>query len=78
MFVTFEKSGHKYIVQVVEAHEFDGLLTIATPPDGVDVGVDVFDVPNFTMADLVQSLNAASQRGDCVAVLQSYRPKGTP
>ncbi len=77
MFVTFEKAGHKYLVPVVEAHEGDGVLTIATPPD--DCGSpDVIDVPGFTMADLVQSMNAASQRGDCVAVLQSYRPKATP
>ena len=33
MFVTFEKAGHKYLVPVVEAHEGDGVLTIATPPD---------------------------------------------
>lgn len=77
MFLTFEKGGHKYLVPVVEAHEGDGVLTLATPPD--DCGSpDVIDVPGFTMADLVQSMNAASQRGDCVAVLQSYRPRATP
>ena len=75
MFVTFEKAGHKYLVPVVEAHEGDGVLTIATPPND-DGGPDIIDVPNFTMTDLVQSMNAASQRGDCVAVLQSYRPRG--
>ena len=78
MFVTFEKAGHKYLVPVVEAHEHGGVLTIATPPDAGDGVVDVIDAPGFTMADLVQSMNAASQRGDCVAVLQSYRPKATP
>lgn len=77
MFVTFQKGDHKYLVPVVEAHEGDGVLTIATPPDD-DGGPDIIDVPGFTMADLVQSMNAASQRGDCVAVLQSYRPKATP
>lgn len=78
MFVAFHNGDHKYLVPVVEAHEHGGVLTIATPPDGGGGVVDVIDVPGFTMADLVQSMNAASQRGDCVAVLQSYRPKATP
>ena len=78
MFVMFEKDGHRYLVHIVEAHDGDGVLTIATPPDLDDVGDDVIDIPGFTMDDLVQSMNAASRRGDCVAVLQSYRPKGAP
>ena len=77
MFVTFQKGDHKYLVPVVEAREGAGVRTLATPPDD-DGGPDVIDSPGFTMADLVQSMNSASQRGDCVAVLQSYRPKGTP
>ncbi len=77
MFVSFEKAGHKYLVQIVEAHEGDGVLTLATTPD--DCGSpDVIDIPGFTMDDLVQSMNAASRRGDCVAVLQSCRPKAGP
>lgn len=80
MFVTFQKDDHKYLVRVVEAHEFGGVLAIATPPecDPSEGAIDVIDVPGFTMTDLVQSMNAASQRGDCVAVLQSYRPRATP
>lgn len=77
MFVMFEKGGHKYLVQVASAHDGDDLLTVSTPSSGDDdERTDVIAVPGFTMADLVQSMNAASQRGDCVAVLQSYRPKG--
>lgn len=75
MFVTFEKAGHKYMIQVIDAHEGDGVFEIASPSD--DGPADITELPGFTMADLVQSMNAASQRGDCVAVLQSFRPKGT-
>lgn len=75
MFVMFEKGGHKYLVQVVDAHEGPEGLDIGSPSDG-DSPVEETIVPGFTMADLVQSMNAASQRGDCVAVLQSYRPNG--
>ncbi len=77
MFVMFEKAGHKYLVQVVDAHEGPEGLDIGSP-SGDDSPVDEIIIPGFTMADLVQSMNAASQRGDCVAVLQSYRPKGAP
>lgn len=77
MFVTFQKDEHKYLVQVVDAHEGPEGLDIGSP-SGDDSPVDEIIVPGFTMADLVQSMNAASQRGDCVAVLQSYRPKGAP
>lgn len=75
MFVMFEKGGHKYLVQVVDAHDGPEGLDIGSP-SGDGSPVDEIIVPGFTMADLVQSMNAASQRGDCVAVLQSYRPKG--
>lgn len=77
MFLTFEKGGHKYLVQVVNAHEGPEGLDIGSP-SGDGIPVDEIIVPGFTMADLVQSMNAASQRGDCVAVLQSYRPRATP
>ena len=76
MFLTFEKGGHKYLVQVVDAHEGDGVLEIASPSD--DGPADITELPGFTMTDLVQSMNVASNRGDCVAVLQSYRPRTTP
>lgn len=76
MFLLFEKDGHSYMTPVMDAHYGDGLLEIASPSD--DGPADIIELPGFTMADLVQSMNAASQRGDCVAVLQSYRPRAMP
>lgn len=80
IYLLFEKDGQSFMARVVDAHEGGGVLSISTPSDDdpSDGGVDITDIPGFTMTDLVQSMNAASQRGDCVAVLQSYRPKATP
>jgi hypothetical protein len=76
MFVRSRRPGTS-ICPVVDAHEGEGVLDDRFAERRRQPGRRDH-VPGFTMADLVQSMNAASQRGDCVAVLQSYRPKATP
>ena len=75
MFVMFKRESSRFMVEFGAA---------ADGPDGLELyGVgsrrisDGFVLSDFTMADLVQSMNEAARRGECVAVLRSYRP-GAP
>lgn len=74
MFLLFEKDGHSYLTELVDAHEGGGVLEIASPSD--DGPADIIELPGFTMADLVRSLNSASKAGECVATLRALRPGG--